>query len=146
MSGFHAVLLATDDADLDLEDDVGRLARREELLGDLEVLIERHGRAVPHVALEDRQPAGLDALCARRDERAHEGVELVLGAVVGVQRNGDAVLLGDDVSELGQRHGAGHHVFDPQARAELGTAGGKLNDSVGSGIGEALDGGVDRIR
>ena len=98
------------------------------------------------MGLEQRVLAVVDALARDGDQRADEPVELVLRAVVGVQRNGDAVLLGDDVSELGQRHGAGHHVFDPQARAELGTAGGKLNDSVGSGIGEALDGGVDRLR
>ena len=33
-----------------------------ELLGDLEVLLERHRRAVPHVALEQRVLAVLDAL------------------------------------------------------------------------------------
>ena len=43
------VLLAADDADLDLEDDVGRGALGQQLLGDLEVLGQRHRRAVPHV-------------------------------------------------------------------------------------------------
>ncbi len=51
-----AVLLAADDADLDLEDDVGGRALREQLLGDLEVLVERYGGAVPHVRLEQRLP------------------------------------------------------------------------------------------
>jgi hypothetical protein len=39
--------------------------------------------------------------------------------VVGVQRDVDRVLLGDDVRELRQRDRAGDHVLDPGARAEL---------------------------
>src|SRR5699024_3080343 len=56
------VLLAADDADLDLEDllGVGRLL--EQFLGDLEVPVERGGRAIPHVRLEQRVLAAVDAL------------------------------------------------------------------------------------
>ena len=44
-----AVLLAADHADLDLEDDLGRGGMLEKLLGDREVLADRHRRTVPHV-------------------------------------------------------------------------------------------------
>ena len=54
----------------------------------------------------------VDPLLRDRDQRAHVAVELVLRAVVGVQRDVDRVLRGDDVRELGQRDRAGHHVLD----------------------------------
>jgi len=44
-----AVLLAADDADLKLHDDLGRGALGQQVLGDLKVLRERDRRAVPHV-------------------------------------------------------------------------------------------------
>src|SRR5690606_28250856 len=50
--GHVAVLLATDDADLDLEDRARLLGELEELLGDDEVLLQRDGGAVEHVGLE----------------------------------------------------------------------------------------------
>ena len=52
-----AVLLAADDADLDLEDDLRGRALGEQLLGDLQVLLQRYGGPVPHVRLEQRRLA-----------------------------------------------------------------------------------------
>ena len=141
-----AVLLAADDADLDLEDLLGVCRLLEQLLGDLQVAVERGGRTVPHVGLEERVLAAIDALLRDLDERPHEAVELVLGAVVGVQRDEDVVLRRHHVRELGERDRAGDHVLDVQAGAELGTAGGELDDAIGPGIGEALDGRVDGLR
>ena len=60
--GGHAVFLATDDADLNLEDDVRGNGLVEQVLGDLQILVDRGGGAVPHVGLEQRGLAGLDAL------------------------------------------------------------------------------------
>ena len=52
--GLDAVLLAADHADLDLEDDLGGGGELQQFLGDLEVLVDRDRRAVPHVRLEQR--------------------------------------------------------------------------------------------
>lgn len=93
--------------------------------------------------LEQRVLAGVDALLGDRDERTNETVELVLGAVVGVQRDRDVVLLSDDVRELGERDRAGHHVLDTEARAELRATGRELDDAIATGVREALDSGID---
>ncbi len=69
--------------------------------------------------LEQRVGALGHPLGRNGQQRADVGVELVLGAVVGVQRDGDRVFRGDDMSELGERHGAGDHVLDTQPGAEF---------------------------
>jgi hypothetical protein len=51
-----AVLFTTDDAGLDLEDHLELGALAQQLLGDLHVLVERQGRAVEHVRLEQVRP------------------------------------------------------------------------------------------
>ena len=138
-----AVFLAADDADLDLEDDLGGRGLLEQLAGDVEVLVDRHRRPVPHVRLEQRVLALGDPLLRDGQQRLDVAVQLVLRTVVGVQRDGDRVLVGDDVGELGQRDRAGHHVLDAEAGAEFGPAGGELDDAVAARIGEAFEGGVD---
>ncbi len=133
-----AVLLAADDADLDLEDDLGLRGLLQQLRGDLRGS-RRVGTAEPSHMCDWNSgfsPA-VDPLLGDRDQRPDVGVELVLRAVVGVQRDVDRVLRGDDVRELGQRDGAGHHVLDPGAGAELRTAGGELDDAVAARLGEA---------
>ena len=140
-----AVLLAADHADLDLQDDARRGGPGQQILGDLEVLVDRHRGAVPHVRLEEGVLPGVDALLRHREERTHVGVQLVLGAMVGVQRDGDVVLRGDDVGELGERDGAGDHVLHTEAGRELRATGGELDDAVAARVGEALDGRVDGL-
>ena len=66
--------------------------------------------------------------------------------MVGVQRDRDRVLVGDDVGELGERDRADDHVLDAEPGPEFCTAGGELDDAVAAGIGEALDRGVDALR
>src|SRR6476660_658197 len=141
-----AVLLATDDADLDLQDHLRVLADRQQLLGDLQVLVQRHGRAVPHVRLEQRLVALGDALPGDLQQRPDETVELVLRAVVGVQGDVDRVLLRHLVGVRGQRHRAGDHVLDGRAGQVLGTAGGDLDDPVALRLGEAAQRGVEGLR
>lgn len=84
--------------------------------------------------------AGLDL-----EEGADPGVDVLLGAVVGVQSHGDAVVLGDlgRVGSEGQR--AGDAVLDGGAGAVFGAANGHLEDTVGLGLGEALEGGGDGL-
>ena len=142
--GLDAVLLAADHADLDLEDDVRGGALVEELLGEVEVLVQLDRGAVPHVRLEERVATGRHALGAHVDERAHEAVELVLGAVVGVQRDRHVVLRRHHVGELGQRDRADDHVLDRLAGGELRAAPRDLHDAVALRLGEAPDRGVDR--
>ena len=87
-----------------------------------------------------------DPLLRDREQRPDEAVELVLRAVVGVQRDVDRVVLGDLVRVRGERDRAGDHVLDGRAGQVLGTAGGDLDDAVAAGLGEALQGGVERLR
>ncbi len=143
--GLDAVFLAADDTDLHLENDVRSRSAGEQILGDLEILVDRNGRAVPHVRLEQRVLACVDAFLRDRDQRTHVRVQLVLGAVVGVQSDGDVVLGGNHMSELCERHCADDHVLDTEAGAELGTAGRELDDAVAARVGETLDGGVDGL-
>ncbi len=138
--GLVAVFLATDDADLDLEDRAGRDGELEELLGDDEVLLERHGRAVPHVRLERGELAGLDLLGLEGEERADPGVEVLLGAVVRVDRDGDAVALGDLVRVGGEGERARDAVLDGRAGGVLGAADRHLDDAVALCLSEALEG------
>jgi hypothetical protein len=140
-----AVLLAADDADLDLKDHLrgGRLL--EQLGGDRDVLVQRHGRAVPHVGLEEGVLAAGHALGGDVEQRADERVQLVLGAVVGVQRNRDRVLLGHHPGILGEGHRARDHVLYSRAAEELGTAGRHLDDSVTLRLSEAAKGRVQRL-
>jgi len=59
-AGVEAALLAADNADLDLEDDVRLAACRQQLARRLQVLVQRQRRAVEHVRLEDRRLLALD--------------------------------------------------------------------------------------
>ena len=81
--------------------------------------------------------AGLDL-----EEGADPGVDVLLGAVVGVQGDGDAVVLGNLVGVGGEGQRAGDAVLDGGAGAVLGTADGDLDDAVGLGLGEALEAAV----
>ncbi len=104
--GRVAVLFATDNADLDLEDGVRGLRQLEQFHREREVLRHRHGRAVPHVRLEDGQPACLHAFGRRREQRTQPGVDVVGVAVVGVQRDGDAIGVGYLTGVGGERERA----------------------------------------
>ena len=102
-------------------------------------------RAVPHVRLEERVAARGHPLLGDLQQRADVAVELVLGAVVGVQRDRDRVLLGDDVRELGEGDRAGHHLLLVLAAQELRATRGDLDDAVALRLGEAAQRGVQRL-
>ena len=141
-----AVFFATDDADLDLEDDVGLVCLLQELLGDLKVVVDWDGGAVPHVGLEQWVLAAVDALLGDRDEWADVLVENLELAVVGVQRNVDVVVLSDLMCERSKRLGTSNLVLHGQARAELCAAGRELDDAVRLGFCETTNCGVDGLR
>ena len=146
VAGLDAVLLAADGTDLDLHDRVGGDRHVEQLVGDVDVAAELDRRAVPHVRVEQRLLAGLDALGAEHQQRTHVLVQVVLGAVVGVQGDVHRVLVGDRVRELGEGHGPGDHVLGVLAGRELRAAGRELHDAVALSFGEAAHGGDDRLR
>ena len=74
-------------------------------------------------------PAATRSLLSR-EQRPDEAVELVLRAVVGVQRDVDRVVLRDLVGERGERRRPGDHVLDARAGQVLRAAGGDLDDAV----------------
>ena len=84
--GGVAVLLAAHRADLDLEHGVGESGLLEQLLGDVQILLERHRGTVPHMRLEHRLAAVLHLVDLDVEQRIHPFVEILLGTVVGVQR------------------------------------------------------------
>src|SRR5699024_2733999 len=114
----------------------GLAGELEQLLGDLQVLLQRHCGTVPHVRLEGGQPTAADLLGLQRQQRAHPAVQVLLGAVVGVQRNGDRVVLGDLGGVGGQRERPIYAVLDGGAGGVLGTTDGHLDDAVALGLGE----------
>ena len=98
------------------------------------------------MGLEQRLLAGGDPLLGELDQRAHVAVQLVLGAVVGVEGDVDRVLGRDHVGELGQGDRAGDHVLEPLAGQERRPAGRDLDDAVAAGLGVTADGRVQALR
>ena len=134
-----AVLLAADDADLDLEDDVGGAGTGRAARAAI-CRFSSSGTAEPSHMCDWKhgRPPALTRSVDRGEQRADEAVELVLGAVVGVQRDVDGVVLGHLVRVGRERERAGHHVLDRRAGEVLGAAGRHLHDAVAAGLGEAL--------
>ena len=91
-------------------------------------------------------PPAFDPLERLGEQRTHEAVELVLGAVVGVQRDVHRVVLRHLLGERREGQRTAHHVLDRMAREVVGATGRDLDDAVGAGVGEALDGRVERLR
>src|SRR5699024_2610754 len=100
--GLNAVFLATDNTDLNFEDDVGSAGLGQQFLCDLEVLIDWNSGTIPHVRLEEWELSAVNALLGDSQQGADELVQNLLLAVVGVQRNVDAVALGSFVCEGSQ--------------------------------------------
>ena len=135
----NTVFFAADDTDLNLEDRVRLHGELKHLLGDFKVLIKRHGRTVPHVRLEGREATLGDLLGLDLHEGTDPRVDVLLGAVVRVQGDGDAVVLRNLGCVGGESEGAGDAVLDRRARGVLGAADGDLDDAIGLGLSEALD-------
>ena len=139
-----ALLLAAHGTNLQLEHDMGVAAAWEKVARDREVLLERESRAVPHVGMEQRfAPLG-HPLGRQGEQRPHEPVELVLLAVVRVERDPRGKPCRHDMRELGERTRSGDHVL--AARDELGAPVRDLHDSVALRVGEAAEGGDERLR
>ncbi|MCY1229779.1 hypothetical protein D9M72_421640 [compost metagenome] len=143
---FDAVFLAADRADLDLEDHLGSGGALQQFTGDAQVFLQGLGGAVPHVRVEDRVASGLNLGLRSGQQRQDKAVQLVLGAVVRVQRDVDAVVLGYFAGECREAQGAGNHVLGGGTGPVRCAAGGNLDDAVGLCLGEAAQGRVQRLR
>jgi len=86
------------------------------------------------VRLENRVAAGLDLRFAGRDERQQKVVEGILRAVIGVQGNGDRVVLGNLGRERREGECAGCAGLDALAGEVVCTTGGDLNNAVRAGF------------
>lgn len=98
------------------------------------------------MGLEDRVAAGLDLFLGGGDQRLDETGQRVLRAVVGVQRDGDQVVLGDLGGEARERERARGTSLHRVTGEVVGATRGDLDDAVGAGLGQPLEDGVDRLR
>ena len=126
-SALNAVFLATDGADLNLEHNLCLGGTLDQLGCDLQVLVQVDCGTVPHVGVEDGILTAGDSLLGLCQQGQNEALQLVLGAVVGVQCNVHVVLLGS-------------------AGPVCCTTGGCLDDTVRTGLCEAADCGVQGLR
>ena len=142
-----AVLFAADRADFDFQHGVRLHGLLEQFRGDVEIFLKRHRRTVPHVRLERRLLAALDLFRLVREQRPHPLVQILLGAVVGVQGHGDVrITCCHFVRERGEGERSDHTVVHALAGEIGGTAHGHLDDAVGFSFGEALQRRVQRLR
>ena len=96
--------------------------------------------------LEEGKAAGLDFLGLELEQRAYPRIDVLLGAVVGVERDGHGVVLGDFARICGEGERTGDAVLDSGARGVLGAADGHLDDAVGLSLGESLQGRCEGLR
>ena len=95
--------------------------------------------------LEQRELTVLHPLLGDGQQRTHEAVQLVLGTVVGVKCHVDGVVFRDLLGESSEGGRARDLVLDRGTGEVLGSPRGDLNDAVGTGLGEALQGGIQRL-
>src|SRR5262245_23323914 len=73
-------------------------------------------------------------------------VELLWGAMVGVERNPDARFAGDLMRQVGERPRSDRAIANGGARHVCRTAGRQLDDPVGLGLGKSAERRVQRLR
>ena len=141
-----AVLFAAHRADLDFEHGVRLHGLVEQPARDLDVLVQRHGRTVPHVRLEHRLTAVFDFVDLDVEQRLDPFAQVLLGAVVGVQGHGDVrVFARHLVRERGEGKRTGHTVCHTLAGEIGGAADRHLDDAVRSGVREPLQSRIERL-
>ena len=104
--------------------------------------MQRKITAVEHVSGKKIWPARGAPLFCFLNEWQDKFVELVLKAMVRVQRNVNRITRGYAMNVFGDRNRAERRVFERRARRERAAAGGNLNDSVGLGLRESAEGGI----
>lgn len=92
------------------------------------------------MGLEEGAFAGGNAFARGVEEGSEEGIDFCGVAVVGVEGDEDIVFFGEAVDGFGEDDGAEGGVADVESGSKLATASGDLDDAVGLGIGEGLEG------
>ena len=142
-----AVLFAADRANLNFEHGVRLHGLFQQLLGDVKILFQRNRRAVPHVGLERRLFTVLDLLRLMRKQRADPFIQILFGAMVGVQCHRNVrIVCGHLMRECGECERADHTIVDRLSGEICGTAHRHLDDAVGFRLGETLQRSVQRLR
>lgn len=146
-SVIDTIFLTTGDTDFHLEEDADLVASLEVLLGDLDVVVELLGGEIDHVRGEEGL-AGLLEVGLISVEAAIEPRKELLGAVVGVEDDGDSVEAGDGVDVLGTSDstldgGVLVLALDALTAEEGGTTVGELDDDGGVDGSGTLQDGVD---
>ena len=136
------VLFPADRAGFDFEHQLVLREALEQFRGNVEVLREREIAPVEHVPGEKIRPARRAALLGFLDERHDELLELVLEAVVGVQRDVDGITLRRAMHVLGDRDRAERRVLQRSARRKRAAARGDLDDAIGLALRETAQDGV----
>ena len=109
--GAMTVLFAADRADFDFQDRARGDGLVEQLFGDGEVFVQRNRRTIPHVGLEHRLAAVRHLIGLHVQQGTHPTVQILLGAMVCVQRDGDMrVALRHLMRERRERQRPGHAV------------------------------------
>ena len=142
----YTVFFTADHADFYLKDGIDVLHAGEQGLRNRQVLLQWNGRAVPHMRLEDGVSTGPNLGLGRLDQRDNEAVEGILRTVVGVQRDGDSVVLGSLGGEGGEGDGTGCARLDALPGEVVRASSRHLQDAVGAGFGQTLQHGVHRLR
>jgi hypothetical protein len=140
-----AVLLAADDAALDLEHDIQLATLLQQLRGEAQVLLQPERRAVEHVRVKQRLPAARDPLAGRRQQWSQELVDVLRRAVIGVQGDGNRKPARELTAKRGERPSPDRRVAR-RAGEIARAADGDLHDPVRARVGEAAQRGVQRLR
>lgn len=141
------ILLAAGDANLHLEPLLPWRSTCEVLGSGLDVVVDALLRKIDHVAAEQRDAVFLEEGLIRVHHTIQPRKQL-LGAVVGMQNDGDAVGRGNGTDEVSRSNGAGDGcllvlVRDALASEEGRATVGYLEDDRGASISGTFQGGVD---
>mmetsp|Transcript_11226 Transcript_11226/g.31719 ORF Transcript_11226/g.31719 Transcript_11226/m.31719 type:complete len:248 (+) Transcript_11226:622-1365(+) len=143
----NAILLAAGDAELHFQQDANLRHAGEIILADVNILLDGLLGKVDHVRGEERLAVLLVVTLRGGKETIDPGKEL-LGAVISVKDDGDAVLLGHCADMEGTGDGAGNGglvvvVVESLASVELRSARGELDDHGSVVLASGLEAGVD---
>ena len=143
----NTVLLAAGDTELHFQKDANLRHAGKVVLADVNVLLDGLLGKVDHVRGEERLAVLLVVPLRGGKKTIDPGKEL-LGAVIGVEDDGDAILLGHGTDVEGARDGTGDGglvvvVVKALASVELRSARGELDDDGSVVLASGLEAGVD---
>ena len=143
----NAILLAASDAELHFQQDANLRHAGEIVLANVNVLLDGLLGKVDHVRREEGLAVLLVVTLRGGEETINPGKEL-LGAVIRVEDDGNAVLLGHGADVEGAGNGAGDSglvvvVVEALASVELRSARGELDDHGSVVLASGLEAGVD---